>query len=504
MKSFKGAKAGAIVSYIYTIVNIIVQLIYVPLLLSCIGQEEYGLYQLIGSIMAYIVSINGILAAGVGRYYCMYKVEGNERMMENTLAIAKRMYWIMSSITLVVMVGITAVFRNVYASSFTPVQVDECSTMLLILGVNCIVTMNNTINISVITANERFVFLKGSQLITLICQPVLVILLAQVFPSALIVSLIVLVMNVLCATIQRIYAKSVLEARYTYHGWDCSLARGLLGFSAAIIMVTLADQIFWKTDQLIVGYMFGASTVAVYAVGAQIYTAYMTVGVAISSVFLPRVSALYHHDHDMVAISALFAKVGRISLMMCLLILGAFAVLGPDFMTLWAGDQYFDSYLIAIIVMMPFTIDLIQNLGLTILQVINKYYFRGAMYLAIAVLNVALTVAMLNMVGLVGAALSTAIAMFVGNGFIMNWYYKVKVGLDIVGFWGQMVPIAVPAAALAAVFAVAYWLFPVPHASWWSLIAAGALWVVAYVAMLWKVSMNDYEKNLVRGLLHRG
>lgn len=484
-------------------VSIVVQLVYVPLLLSCIGQDEYGIYQFIGSIMAYIVSINGILAAGVGRYYCMYKAQGDERMMESTLAIAKRMYWAMSAVTLAVMAVVTVVFRFAYASAFTPAQVDECSIMLFVLGINCVVTMNNAINISVITANESFVFLKGSQIVALVMQPLLVIFLARLFPSALTVTLVVLLMNVLCATVQRLYAKNVLRAKYTFHGWDRSLARGLIGFSASIIMVTLADQIFFKTDQLIVGYLFGAGPVAIYAVGAQIYVAYMSVGTAISSVFLPKVSTLYHRDHDMSAISGLFAKVGRLSLMVCLLVLGAFIVLGPDFMTLWAGDQYFQSYLIAVIVMVPFTIDLIQNLGLTILQVIDKYYFRGAMYLTIAVLNVVLTVIMLNTVGLVGAALSTAIAMFVGNGVIMNWYYKTKVGLDVAGFWRQMGSIVLPAALLVAVFACAYWLLPLPHASWVVFATAGALWVVTYISMLWKFSMNDYEKGLVRGLLHR-
>ena len=490
-------------SYVYMVVNIIVQLVYVPLLLSCIGQEEYGLYQLIGSIMAYIVSINGILAAGVGRYYCMYKAKGDELMMENTLAIAKRMYWVMSAVTLAIMVGVTAVFRFAYASSFTPVQVDECSVMLLVLGVNCVVTMNNTINISVITASERFFFLKGSQIVALVVQPALVIFLARSFPSALTVTFVVLLMNVLCATAQRTYAKNVLKVKYTFHVWDRSLARGLIGFSASIIMVTLADQIFFKTDQLIVGYLFGAGPVAIYAVGAQIYVAYMSIGTAISSVFLPKVSTLYHHDHDIFAISELFAKVGRLSLIVCLLVLGAFVVLGPDFMTLWAGDLYFDSYLIAIIVMVPFTIDLIQNLGLTILQVIDKYYFRGAMYLAIAVLNVVLTVILLNVVGLVGAAASTAIAMFVGNGVVMNWYYKVKVGLDINGFWRQMIPIVLPTVLLVAVFAVIYWVLPFPHASWPTFIAAGLIWIAAYATVLWNFSMNAYEKGLVRSIFHR-
>ena len=69
MSDSSNRRSGVVATYVYTICNILVQLIYVPLLLSSIGQEEYGLYQLIGSIVSYIVSINGILAAGVGRFY---------------------------------------------------------------------------------------------------------------------------------------------------------------------------------------------------------------------------------------------------------------------------------------------------------------------------------------------------------------------------------------------------------------------------------------------------
>ena len=47
-------RAGAIVSYLYSITQVIVNLIYVPLLLGGIGQSEYGLYQTIGSIIAYL------------------------------------------------------------------------------------------------------------------------------------------------------------------------------------------------------------------------------------------------------------------------------------------------------------------------------------------------------------------------------------------------------------------------------------------------------------------
>lgn len=280
-----GVKSGAIVSYAYTFVNSIVSIIYVPLLLSSIGREEYGLYQLIGSIMAYIVSINGILASGVGRYYCMYKAEDDQTKMENTLAIAKRMYWALSVVTVAVILIVSMAFRTIYSTSFSQALVDEGSAMLLVLGVNCIVVMNNAITIAAITANERFVFLKGTQLVSLVVQPVIVVAVAQLVPSAIVVSIVALLTNIVCAAVQRVYARHILHIRYTFHGWDRALAHGILGFSVAIILVTLADLIFWKTDQLIVGYLFGADSVAVYSIGAQIYQAYMNIGIAVSSCF---------------------------------------------------------------------------------------------------------------------------------------------------------------------------------------------------------------------------
>ncbi len=492
---------GVLISYVYTVVQIVVQLIYVPILLSCIGQSEYGIYQLIGSVMAYIVSINSVLAAGVGRYYCMYMAESDTRKMENTLAIAKRMYLVMSAATMIVMVVLAIVFRNVYAASFTVPQLNECCVMFLILGVNCIVTMNSTINISILTANECFLFLKGTQLLSLALQPVIVILLTKVCPYAVAICVVVLGLNILCATAQRIYSKNVLKASWEYHGWDKALAKGLLGFSVSIVLVTVADQIFWKTDQLIVGFMYGPESVAVYSVGAQVYSAYMYIGIAIASVFLPHVSELYHRDHDMEAISNLFTKVGRLTFMVCIAVLGGFVVLGPDFMILWAGDGYYISYLIAIVVMIPFTIDIVQNLGLTILQVVNKYYFRGVMYLLIAIATVVLTVFLLNVVGLVGAAVSTAVAMLIGNGFIMNWYYQKKVGLDIRRFWAEIGRLALVALPVIALFALLYWNLPVGRGTWPGLILSAFFFLVSLLVALWCFGLNEYEKGLFSSLV---
>lgn len=496
-------RAGAVVSYAYMVAQIVVQLIYVPLLLSGIGQEEYGLYQLVGSIMSYIISVNSVLAAGVSRYYCMYRSEGNDKMATNTLAIAKRLYWIVSVIVLLVVVCLVPVVQVVYRGSFTTSQLNECSAMLIVLGLNTVVTMNNTINIAAITAQERFVFLKGSQLLTLIVQPAVVIVLIGVVPNALMVTLVVLAMNCLCALIQRIYAQTFLKVKYTYYGWDKSLVKGLLNFSLSIVLVVAADQIFWKADQLIIGYLSGAALVAVYAVGSQIYMAYMNIGTVVSSVFFPRVSELYHGEHDMGKISDLYARVGRVTILICEAVLGAFLVIGADFIQLWAGDTYLDAFLIATFVMVPLTVDLVQNLANTIMQVADKYLFRGVVMLGLAILNIATTIVLVNYLGIIGAALSTGIALLVGDGIIINWYLARRVHIDVKGFWHEVGHLIPPFIMSVCLYGGVNWLLPVPHDNWFNLIATGLIYEVVFLAFQWHFGLNDYEKGLFRGGLNR-
>ena len=47
-------KAGVILSYAGEIVKILVNLIYTPIMLRLLGQSEYGLYQLVYSVVSYL------------------------------------------------------------------------------------------------------------------------------------------------------------------------------------------------------------------------------------------------------------------------------------------------------------------------------------------------------------------------------------------------------------------------------------------------------------------
>jgi O-antigen/teichoic acid export membrane protein len=247
--------------------------------------------------------------------------------------------------------------------------------------------------------------------------------------------------------------------------------------------------------------MYGTSAVAVYSVGSQIVNAYMPLGLAVSSVFMPRVSELWHKDHDVGAISALFVKVSRVALYPLLAVLLGFVIFGHDFIRLWAGEGYDAAYWVAVLELTPFTVDVAQNIGLTILQVMDRYEFRAKMYLVAAVVNIALTVILASRLGIVGAAIASGIAIFLSSGIILNWYYGVRIGLDMVSWWKSVLREIVPMFALAVVAFACWRTFA--GRGWTELLLGLLCWAVAFTLVSYFCSANSYEKGLIRSVLRK-
>ena len=71
-------KAGAILSYVSMGLGYIISIIYTPIMLRLLGQSQYGLYNLVSSVVSYL----GLLSFGFGsaymRYYSRYKVNNDE------------------------------------------------------------------------------------------------------------------------------------------------------------------------------------------------------------------------------------------------------------------------------------------------------------------------------------------------------------------------------------------------------------------------------------------
>ncbi len=495
-------KQAIILGYVHTILHTVIGIVYVPILLGCLGKSAYGLYQMASSVIAYLTIIESTLSASVLRQYTLYLVKNDEDGMEHVLYLSRKMYRILSGVILGVAVILAIGMYLFYRNTLTAPELKEFILIYGILVINILVSVNNYTYLACINAHQRYVFLKVLSLVVLIMQPIGVLALLQIVPYATVIVAVELGLNVIVAIVRYRYAKTELKIRVKRHPeLGDFLLKSMLIFSVGTFLTVLADQIFWKTDQIILGKMYGTSAVAVYSVGVQVFYAFMALSSGVGGVLLPTIVTKLENG-GIEAADTFFRKIGRIQGFILGLMFTGFVVLGRKFMLLWVGEGYEEAYIVAVLLMFAYAIDIIQGtVGISVLQVLNKYSFRAKCMFTIALVNIVLTVICAGVWGIVGAAIATAVSMLIGSGLIMNIYYRKVIGLNIGLFWKEMMKIFL---LWGVCIGIGYGLSFLPFRQLWAeFLVQGILFVVIYFVLAYFFVMNEYEKEQVNALVRR-
>lgn len=97
--------------------------------------------------------------------------------------------------------------------------------------------------------------------------------------------------------------------------------------------------------------------------------------------------------------------------------------------------------------------------------------------------------------------MGTAAAFAVGNILFMNWYYCRRIGLNIRYFWENILSF-VPALAFPCLIGIVF-LYWAPFDNWLLLTTGILVYISVYLVSMWRWGMNQEEKQMLLGLLHR-
>lgn len=495
-------KLGIFLSYLNISIQVIIGFLYVPILLHFIGKSEYGLYQLMGSLIAYFSIMDFGLSAAVIRFYAKYRALKDNIGMENILAISIRGYSAVTVLALAVG-GICYGFLDIiFAESMTLPEINEAKQIFLLLLLNIVITLSTMVFRSVINAHERFLFLKGMETVQLVVQPILVVLVLQHHPNAFSVAAVQTALNLVLSGARVYYCFHNLHIKIHFHYWNHELFSELKKLALSIFAVSLIDQVFWKTNQIILGIISGTTAVAIYSIASLIYMNYMALSSAISGVYLPHVTSMVAQKEPVGKLSELFIQIGRWQYYLLALVATGFIIFGEQFISLWAGPGFEDSYIITLLIIIPFTVDLIQNIGLAILQAMNRYDFRARIYFLTGLLNLIIAIPLGVRYGGIGCAVATGISMVVGNGFIMNMYYAKEIHLAIASFWKQIGKISF---ITFMCLVIGYWVnaYIWPYGGIYPFILKVVMYTILYVVMIYFFAMNLSEREKVHAVFHK-
>ena len=296
------------------------------------------------------------------------------------------------------------------------------------------------------------------------------------------------------------YSVRRVGIKFDFSKIETNLTKEILHFSFFIFLNLIIDFLYNNTDKLILGVVAGTVSVSIYSIGIYFSQYFTELSTAMSGVFLPKIMELYQKGEKN-EISNLFNKVGKLQMTLLFLVLGGYICLGREFINLWVGSTYRDSYFIGIIIMLPSIVPLTQNIGITIIRAMNIHKYRSYMYIAIAMINVAISIPLAMKYAGIGSAVGTSIATFLGQIFFMNWFYSNKVQINVRQYWNNFVRFFLLTIFVLVIVSGVKVLIPV-H-SWSSLLLMVLLFSFIYVVIYWMMIANKYEKELVLSILRK-
>ncbi|WP_051437678.1 lipopolysaccharide biosynthesis protein [Eubacterium xylanophilum] len=503
-------KAGAMLSYVYLALTFAVGIFYTPLILHWLGDSEYGVYSVASSIISFLAILDLGFNQTMIRYVAKAKAEKKEDEIDKLNGMFLIFYSIIAVIALIAGLIITLFIEDIFQKGFTPHESETLTIIFRILLVNLVVSFPLATFSAVINANEGFFFLKLTNIISFILTYGGILLSLYLGNKSISMALITAVVGVSLKIITAIYGTKKYKIRFRFSGFDKALLREIFIFSFFIFLNIVIDQLYASTDKFILGALCSSAIVTTYTVGVQFSSYFEQFSTSISGVFLPKITQLVTKDGDMKNVSELFIRIGRIQFIILSFLMSAFIIFGQNFISLWVGDKQLDAYRIALVVIIPAIIPLSQNLGISVLRAMNKHHFRSIIYFFLAIMNVALSIPMAIKFGGFGAAAATGISTCCGQIIAMNWFYYKKIGINIPGYWKEVTKIAAITVLIGligyGIHIIPIWQNPsltAPLHGWISFIIQCIIYAIAYFIIGWVAIFNEYEKELVDGILRK-
>jgi len=485
-------------SYASILLSAAIALLFTPFLVSSLGMEGYGLMSLSIAFLAYLNIMDFGLNDSLIRYFVSHRDDSaaTQGFFSRMLAL----YLGIGGLILVSGFVLSSVFPALFAQTMSPDQVDELRDMIKVMALGAAVLIGFNPVSALAYAHERHFFMQLADTAILIASTLITIVLLLRGYGAFTVVAVTAFGKIAKALTCIVYVRISIGARVRIERPEVAELKRVLRYAAPIFMSVLAGALFWRLDNVLIGAILGAAPIAIYAIGVTFNKYFTSFATALSRVMTPEIIRQVDQGANAAVLTDLMIRISRVQAIFLLLILSGLAVFGQRFLVLWLGQQFAPAYWIMLAILVPFTFELTGNARNIILQVKGLYWHKSAITFIMAALNVPLTLIMLRAMGVIGAALSTGIAILAGY-FLIALLLKIKVGMEMGRYFVQTVRGIVPLAGLLTVAGLL--AEPFLPQGWLSLIAGAAMYTAIYGLVLYFLGANQEERAFIMRFLNR-
>ena len=421
-----------------------------PFIVHRLGNVAYGVWVLAISCINYLGLLDLGMASSVIRFVSKGHATQDHQGASEALSAVLWVRLQIGALILALSGALAAVFPLLF--KVPPALALDAREAILVVGISTTISMSLGVFSSTLSALNRYDLRSYATLVQLCVRVigVVAVLLAGhgIVAIALCELLAAVVGNGLLVLLaRRIYPE--LRIRLTKPRWE--VLRKLLSYSFYTFLTTIALQLVYQSDNLVVGAFITASAVTFYSIGNSLCRYTQQIVSAMTMTFTPAAST-YEAAGNMVSLRSLYYNGTRATMAVSLPIVITLIIRGGSFIGVWMGPQYAKSSGTVLAILATALLFALQNSPAgSIAWGVEKHRTIAMWVLGEGTANLALSIVLARKFGLYGVAIGTLVPnVFVNLVFWPRYVFQIVQVRPIEVFrnvWGPVYLCAVPFAA---------------------------------------------------------
>jgi len=404
------------------VTNIGIGLFMLPFLVHALGDEHYGLWVLVGSVIAFYNLMDFGMANAMQRF--LIRAMHGEDIDDVNIALSTS--FILSS-----GIGILSLLVTFVIITLAPLFTASESNVLLfqitigIIGVKVTTQLPLFSFYGVLVAKYRYDIISYVQLCSLILRTLLIVYFVKngygIVAIAVISSLADITGSLLIIFYARRFAPGIKVSRSNF---SLDKLKEYFHFGKYIYVLMIARKIRFSLDELVVGAVVSLAAVTHYAIAGALIQYFSVLIGSVIGVISPSFNK-YHKLGQWENLREILLVTTEIATYASFFIGGLIITLGQPFISIWVGDEYRDVYLALLILCISSIFINAQKPNQAVIIAIAKHKYYAIILGTEAIANLGISLLLGYYIGIYGVALGTTIPSLF-NALILQPVYCCK------------------------------------------------------------------------------
>lgn len=424
-------RKNSIANIIGTIGLIIIAFIMSPFLVNTLGDTKYGIWTIAVSFTGYMSLLDFGISSAVNKYVSQYNGMRDQRSINAVISTSMVLFCAMGAVIILLspfMAELIVSFINIEESLTSIVHL-----LIIIVSFDISIFVIAGLYKGIFGGYQQYAVINFIQLASAIYKAVMFYLFLSNGYDLISMGVISISANILSILIFYMMLRKMHPAvRFEFNLISRSNSSKIIHYSKFTFLAMLANQIIYYSDAFVIGYFMTAAAVTYYSIPWALSEYSKKIFLAISQTYAPAISekeAVGDIDH----LKELYNNGIKYMIIFSNLLTVGAIVLGGAFIAVWMGPKYKElCEQVLIILFVNLYVQGPQLISYAVLKGLAKQKRYSYMSMVVSLLNLALSIILVQEWGIVGVALGAAIPQILFHGV-----YVPRITLNILGisFW---------------------------------------------------------------------